>query len=171
MNFSFTPVKSSPWHVGSFYVAISHPVSIQAGSLCSPFTKFSLLSVLLVPVQLTHTLSGSPTLSFERWIGDRRHSDGKESSFPSPPANSRRQLCGFYMFLQTKTFCVSTTRKCWPPEAEGRDPPCGILFPLVLLSPPSGKINCSFITGNSTKFQSETIKYQQITLLRSYKCG
>lgn len=171
MNFPFTPVNSSPRYVGSFCVAISHPVSIQAGSLCSTFTKFSLLSVLLVLVQLAHTLSGSPTLSFERWIGGCRHSDGKEPSFPSPPANSRRRLCGFYMFLQTKMFCVSTTRKCWPPEAEGRDPPCGLLFLLVLLSPPSGKINCSFITGNSTKFQSKTIKYQQITFLRSYKCG
>ena len=171
MNFPFTPVNSSPGHVGSFCVAISHPVSIQAGSLCSAFTKFSLLSVLLVLVQLTHTFSGSPTSSFELWIGGHRHSGGKESSFPSPPANSRRWLCGFYMFLQTKAFCVSPTRKCWPPEAKGRDPPRGLLFPPVLLSPPSGKINCSFITGNSTKFQSKTIKYQQIDLLRSYKCG
>lgn len=53
------PVNSSPGHTGSLCVAFPQFVSVQAGSLCSAFTKFSLFSVLgmLVhkhPLQLTH---------------------------------------------------------------------------------------------------------------------
>lgn len=121
--------------------------------MCSPLLKFSALcpfgacSAHTHPLWITH-------LEFERWIETAGHSDGKESLFPSPPANSRRLLCGFYMFLfKLKLSVFQQPEMLASSEAEGRDPPCGILFPLVLLSPPSGKINCSFITGNSTKFQ------------------
>lgn len=120
---------------------------------------FSPLSDSWVRVQLTHT--HPPPHPPQVPNGEVIAIDGKESSFSWFPINSRRKICGFYIFKLKFSVCVLATRKLWPPETEG-DPHVGSSSLLLFISSIWENNHC-FVIGTSAIFQSRRIKCFQIT--------